>query len=86
MIAGRDFPGLSERCRSAHRRRSVTTMGARESKPQQVSDYYELLQVDENATMEEIKVSPFRRETEPARHSQPRPEVFSQACVNPSSG
>jgi hypothetical protein len=33
-------------------------MGARESKPQQVTDYYELLQIDENATLEEIKVSP----------------------------
>jgi hypothetical protein len=40
---------------------SVTTMGARESKLQQVTDYYELLQVDENATAEEIKVSLFWR-------------------------
>jgi hypothetical protein len=36
-------------------------MGARESKPQQITDYYELLQVDENATTEEIKVLPFRQ-------------------------
>ena len=34
-------------------------MGAGESKPQQVADYYELLQADENSTMEEIKVSLF---------------------------
>jgi len=34
-------------------------MGAGESKPQQITDYYEILQVDENATAEEIKVSPF---------------------------
>ena len=31
-------------------------MGAGESKSQRVANYYELLQVDENATMEEIKV------------------------------
>ena len=42
------------------RYQSPTTMGAGESKqsePQQALDYYELLQVDENVTAEEIKVS-----------------------------
>lgn len=34
-------------------------MGAGESKPQLAANYYELLQVDEDATAEEIKVSPF---------------------------
>jgi DnaJ-class molecular chaperone len=34
-------------------------MGAGKSRPQQVTDYYELLQVDEDATAEDIKVSSF---------------------------
>ena len=49
-------------------------MGAKESKSQQVTDYYELLQVDENATAEEIKVSPL--ETNFSRPLTIRPEVL----------
>lgn len=34
----------------------TTTMGAGESKPQQAPNFYEILQVEENSTAEEIKV------------------------------
>ena len=56
-------------------------MGARESKPEQVADYYELLQVDENATAEEIKVSAFRWETISARHLQPAQKSFRRLAL-----
>lgn len=56
-------------------------MGAGESKPQQVADYYEILQVDENATGEEVKVSLFLRETISARHLQPAQKSFRRLAL-----
>ena len=58
----------------------VTIMGAGESKPQQATDYYEILQVDENATAEEIKVSFFDRK-HVRLHLQPPQKSFRRLAM-----
>lgn len=56
-------------------------MGAGESKHQQVTDYYELLQVDEDATTEQIKVLLFWRRINSARHLQTAQRSFRKLAL-----